>query len=87
MRLLLLEPDRHLAERLQESLESDGYVVDILEAPNDTWRRTGEGDEAARGTESPDSAPPSSTADRPTVLDVRSTGEQSLALDIEIWFG
>ena len=87
MRLLLLEPDRHLAERLQESLESEGYVVDIVETPADARHSTAEGDVPAIATESPGSAPSPATADQATVLDVRATTASPLELDIEIWFG
>ena len=87
MRLLLVEPDAQLGERLQQSLESEGYLVDrvgsLAEARTSVI--------AARYSavlmdiHGPDSSR-SPGGDRVTA-DVETTLETVGSLDVDLWFG
>jgi DNA-binding response OmpR family regulator len=87
MRLLLVERNPHLAERLQESLESDGYVVDVVGSLADALP---DGSRAHYAAILMDFLEPlrSPTAARiSTEADKRTTTDRSRPHDEEIWFG
>lgn len=93
MRLLLVEPDTHLAERLQESLESEGYVVDLAGTLADARRTAAGADYAAivmdlfetdRAPSAPDGTRAPAASRAPAA---RTTPDESGSLDVEIWFG
>jgi ActR/RegA family two-component response regulator len=71
MRLLLVEPDALLAERLQESLESEGYDVDLVETLSEARHTVNAIDYAAVLMD----------------LHLNSTVDEASSLDVDIWFG
>ena len=86
MRLLLLEPDPRLGRRLQQSLESDGFVVDVVGTLADARRTATEADYAAIVMDLLEPV-------RPPMRATGATEAEGAAIDapgssdIEVWFG
>jgi len=87
MRLLLVEPDAFLAERLQESLESEGYEVDLVETLAQARATVHAADYAAVLMDLHDTQPALWPGDRRYRSGQRSAGDTTWALDADIWFG
>jgi CheY-like chemotaxis protein len=87
MRLLLVEPDTFLAERLQESLESEGYVVDLVGTLAEARATVGGADYAAVLMDLHEMQPASRPRVDPSGPDLRPAGDTPSALDADIWFG
>ena len=87
MRLLLVEPDTSLAERLQESLESEGYDVDLVETLAEARATVGGADYAAVLMDLHEIQPASLPRLDPSARDRRAVGDTPSALDVDIWFG
>jgi len=87
MRLLLVEPDTSLAERLQESLESEGYDVDLVETLAEARATVGGANYAAVLMDLHEIQPASLPRPQPSGRDLRSADDTPSALDVDIWFG
>ena len=87
MRLLLVEPDAFLAERLQESLESEGYEVDLVETLAQARATVQAADYAAVLMDLHDTQLALWPGDRRYRSARRSAGDTTSALDADIWFG
>ena len=86
MRLLLVEPDAQLAERLRDSLESDGYLVDLVETLADARKSVIGVEYAAVLMDLYDPVGPVRTAsDRRARPEARA--DDPTALDVDLWFG
>ena len=86
MKLLLLEPDPHLGERLQQSLESEGFVVDVVGTLADARRTATEADYAAIVMDllDPVRGPMRATG---AAQAEEATLNASGPSDVEVWFG
>lgn len=87
MRLLLVEPDTSLAERLQESLESEGYDVDLVETLAEARATVGGADYAAVLMDLHEIQPASLPRPDPSGPGRASAGDAPSSLDVDIWFG
>jgi CheY-like chemotaxis protein len=87
MRLLLVEPDTHLAERLQESLESEGYIVDLVGSLAEARETVGEADYAAVLMDLYETQPAVLRGDHRHGARLRSADNTTSSLDADIWFG
>jgi DNA-binding NtrC family response regulator len=87
MRLLLVEPDTHLAERLQESLESEGYVVDLVGSLAEARETVGAADYAAVLMDLYETQPAALPGDHRHQTRLRSADDTTSPLDADIWFG
>lgn len=86
MRLLLVEPDTHLAERLQESLESEGYIVDLVGSLSEARETVGAADYAAVLMDLYETEPAVLGDDRHRTRS-GSAGDTTSSLDADTWFG
>jgi hypothetical protein len=87
MRLLLVEPDPHLAERLRGSLESEGYVVDLVGTLAEARETVGVADYAAVLMDLYETQPAFSPGHDRLEPDLRSAADATSSLDTDIWFG
>jgi CheY-like chemotaxis protein len=87
MRLLLVEPDTRLAERLQESLESEGYVVDLVETLAEARETVGGADYAAVLMDLYETPPALWPGDHRYGSGPRTADEATSSPDTDIWFG
>jgi CheY-like chemotaxis protein len=87
MRLLLVEPDTRLAERLQESLESEGYVVDLVETLAEARETVGGANYAAVLMDLHETPPTLWPGDRRYGSGPRTADEAASSPDTDIWFG
>jgi CheY-like chemotaxis protein len=87
MRLLLVEPDTHLAERLQESLESEGYIVDLVGSLAEARETVGAADYAAVLMDLYETQPAVLRADHRHGARLGSADDKTASLDADIWFG
>jgi hypothetical protein len=87
MRLLLVEPDTRLAERLQESLESEGYVVDLVETLAEARETVGGADYAAVLMDLYETRPAPWPGGHRYGSGPRSADDATSSLDTDTWFG
>ncbi len=87
MRLLLVEPDADLAERLQESLESEGYVVDLVGSLAEARKTVGAGDYAAVLMDLYETEPAVLPRNHRHGPRLGSADDTTSPLDADIWFG
>jgi DNA-binding NtrC family response regulator len=87
MRLLLVEPDTDLAERLQESLESEGYVVDLVGSLAEARETVGGADYAAVLMDLYETQPAALPGNHRHGSRLGSADDTTWPLDADIWFG
>jgi CheY-like chemotaxis protein len=87
MRLLLVEPDTRLAERLQESLESEGYIVDLVETLAEARETVGGADYAAVLMDLYERPPTLWPGDHRDGSGPGTADDATSSPDTDIWFG
>jgi len=87
MRLLLVEPGADLAERLQESLESEGYVVDLVGSLAEARETVGAADYAAVLMDLYETEPAVLPRNHRHGSRLGSADDTTSSLDADIWFG
>ena len=87
MRLLLVEPDPRLAGQLQESLESEGYVVDLVGSLAEARETVGAADYAAVLMDLYETQPAALPGNHRHGSRLGSADDTTLPLDADTWFG
>ena len=87
MRLLLVEPDPRLAGQLQESLESEGYVVDLVGSLAEARETVGAADYAAVLMDLYETEPAVLRGNHWHGSRLRSADDRTSSLDADTWFG
>ena len=85
--LLLVEPDIHLAERLQESLESEGYIVDLVGSLAEARETVGAADYAAVLMDLYETQPAVLPGSHRHGSRLGSADDTTSRLDADTWFG